>query len=167
MTALTLGFMPLTDCAPLLVAREMGFFAAEGLSVTLSREASWATIRDKVIFGALDGAHMLGPMAIAATLAADRPSAAMIAPMALNRNGAGITVSSDLAAAMRSASLSNVVAARRANGEPPLTFAVVFPYSIHNYALRGWLAATGVDPDGDVAIVVVHLNFVGPLLIPD
>lgn len=155
MTALTLGFMPLTDCAPLVVARDRGFFADEGLTVTLSREASWATIRDKVVFGALDGAHMLGPMAIATTLAADRPSAAMIAPMALNRNGAGITVSSDLAAAMRAAPLSDVVAARRANGEPPLTFAVVFPYSIHNYALRGWLAAAGVDPDRDVVIIVV------------
>lgn len=155
MTALTLGFIPLTDCAPLLVAREQGYFAAEGLSVTLSREASWATIRDKVTFGALDGAHMLGPMAIAATLTADRPSAALIAPMALNRNGAGISVSGALAAAMRSAPLSGIVAARRANGRPPLTFAVVFPWSIHNYALRGWLAAAGVDPDRDVTIVVV------------
>lgn len=155
MTALTLGFMPLTDCAPLIVARDKGFFAAEGLTVTLSREASWATVRDKVIFGALDGAHMLGPMAIAATLAADRPAAAVIAPMALNRNGAGITVSTALAAAMRATSLSDVVAARRAAGEPPLTFAVVFPYAVHNYALRGWLAAAGVDPDQDVNIVVV------------
>lgn len=155
MTALTLGFMPLTDCAPLVVAREKGFFAAEGLTVTLSREASWATIRDKVIFGALDGAHMLGPMAFAATLGADRASAAMIAPMALNRNGAGITVSATLAAAMRATSLSEVIASRRAAGEPPLTFAVVFPYAIHNYALRGWLAAAGVDPDRDVSIVVV------------
>lgn len=155
MTALTLGFMPLTDCAPLVVARDKGFFAEEGLAVSLSREASWATIRDKVTFGALDGAHMLGPMAIAATLAADRPSAAMIAPMALNRNGAGITVSTALAAAIRATSLAEVVAARRAAGEPPLTFAVVFPFSIHNYALRGWLAGAGVNPDRDAGIVVV------------
>lgn len=155
MTALALGFMPLTDCAPLLVARELGFFADEGLAVTLSREASWATIRDKVAFGALDGAHMLGPMTLAATLTASRESMAMIAPMALNRNGAGITVSGALAEAMRSASLAGVVAARRAAGQPALTFAVVFPHSIHNYALRGWLAAGGVDPDRDVTIVVV------------
>lgn len=155
MTDLTLGFMPLTDCAPLVVARDRGFFADEGLAVTLSREASWATLRDKVIFGALDGAHMLGPMAIAATLAAARPSAVMIAPMALNRNGAGITVSAALAAAMRASSLAEVVAARRAAGEPSLTFAMVFPYSFHNYALRDWLAAAGVDPDRDVSLVVV------------
>ncbi|MDP1738096.1 MAG: CmpA/NrtA family ABC transporter substrate-binding protein [Caulobacter sp.] len=155
MTALTLGFIPLTDCAPLMVAREKGFFSDEGLAVSLSREASWATLRDKVVFGALDGAHMLGPMAIAATLAADRPSAAMIAPMALNRNGAGITVSTALAEQMRERPLAAVIAARRAAGAPPLTFAVVFPFSIHNYALRDWLVAAGVDPDRDVSIVVV------------
>ena len=67
---LTLGFVPLTDAAPLLVAQARGFFAAEGLEVTLSREVSWATIRDKVAVGALDGAHMLAPLAIAATLSA-------------------------------------------------------------------------------------------------
>lgn len=155
MTALTLGFIPLTDCAPLVVAREMGFFADEGLAVTLSRGASWATIRDKVTFGALDGAHMLGPITLAATLAATRESAAMIAPIALNRNGAGITVSVGLAGEIAASSLARVVAARRRDGRPPLTFAVVFPYAIHNYALRGWLAAAGVDPNLDVSIVVV------------
>ena len=59
MNSLTLGFIPLTDCAPLVVAEAKGFFADEGLDVTLSREASWATIRDKVTVGALDAAHML------------------------------------------------------------------------------------------------------------
>ncbi len=155
MTALTLGFMPLTDCAPLVVARDLGFFADEGLAVTLSREASWATIRDKVTFGALDGAHMLGPITLAATLAATRESAAMIAPMALNRNGAGITVSVGLAQEIAASSLAEVVAARQVEGRPRLTFAVVFPYAIHNYALRAWLLAAGVDPNLDVSIIVV------------
>lgn len=154
MTALTLGFIPLTDCAPLIVARDKGFFADEGLDVTLSREASWATIRDKVAYGALDGAHMLGPMALAATLVAGRETAAMIAPLALNRNGAGITVSLALAERLATASLAEIVAARRAAGQTPLTFAVVFAFSIHNYALRGWLADAGVDPDRDVRVVV-------------
>ena len=67
-TNLRLGFIPLVDCAPLVVASEMGFFADQGLSVTLSREVSWANIRDKVAVGALDGAHMLGPMALASSL---------------------------------------------------------------------------------------------------
>ena len=62
---LRLGFVPLTDSAPLVVAKERGFFEAEGLKVELSREVSWATIRDKVAVGALDGAHMLAPMVLA------------------------------------------------------------------------------------------------------
>nr|WP_272886712.1 CmpA/NrtA family ABC transporter substrate-binding protein [Phenylobacterium aquaticum] len=162
-----LGFIPLTDCAPLVVAKAKGFFAAEGLDVTLSREASWATIRDKVAVGALDAAHMLAPMTLAATLGAGGEPTPMIAPLALNRNGSGVTVSTALAAALRQAdpvamaetpvtarALARVIAARKAAGAPPLTFAVVFPYSIHNYALRYWMSQAGVDPDRDVRIVV-------------
>ena len=63
---LRLGFIALSDCAPLVVAKELGFFEAEGLRVDLSREASWANVRDKVAVGALDGGHMLGPMTLAA-----------------------------------------------------------------------------------------------------
>jgi len=162
-----LGFIPLTDCAPLVVAQAKGFFAAEGLDVALSREASWATIRDKVAVGALDAAHMLAPMALAATLGAGGEPTPMIAPLALNRNGSGVTVSTALAGALRridpaamaetpvtARALAGVIAERRAAGAPPLTFAVVFPYSVHNYALRYWMSQAGVDPDRDVRIVV-------------
>ncbi|MCA0357466.1 MAG: ABC transporter substrate-binding protein [Proteobacteria bacterium] len=162
---LRLGFIPLTDCAPLAVAKVMGFFAEEGLEVALSREASWATVRDKVSLGALDGAHMLAPMALAVTEAGEGE---IIAPLALNQNGSAVTVSNALADAMRAAdpaslegplvtaeTLAGVVAARRARGEPPLTFAVVFPASMHNYLLRYWLAQGGVDPDQDVRLVVI------------
>ena len=169
---LKLGFIPLTDCAPLVVAKSLGFFTEEGLDVSLSREASWATIRDKVAVGALDGAHMLAPMALAAAAGATGgltldvgPS--LIAPMALNRNGSAITVSIALADAMRAAdpeamaeqpvsarALARVIAERAGRGLPPLTFAVVFPYSMHNYELRYWLAQAGIDPDRDVRLVV-------------
>ncbi|PLR21078.1 thiamine biosynthesis protein [Caulobacter zeae] len=169
---LKLGFIPLTDCAPLVVAKSLGFFAEEGLDVSLSREASWATIRDKVAVGALDGAHMLAPMALAAAAGASGgltldvgPS--LIAPMALNRNGSAITVSKSLADAMRAAdpqamaeqpvsarALAKVIAERAGQGAAPLTFAVVFSYSMHNYELRYWLAQAGVDPDKDVRLVV-------------
>ena len=67
-TRLRLGFVPLCDAAPLLVAKDRGFFAEQGLEVELTREASWASIRDKVAVGALDGAQMLAPMPLAATL---------------------------------------------------------------------------------------------------
>ncbi len=163
MSSLTLGFIPLTDCAPLVVAEAKGFFADQGLDVTLSREASWATLRDKVTVGALDAAHMLAPMALAATAGAGGPVAPMIAPLALAVNGAGVTLSNRLSQAlpMGARSLQEIAGAlaafigqRRAGGEPPLTFAVVFPYSMHNYALRYWLAEAGVDLDRDVRLVV-------------
>jgi two-component system, oxyanion-binding sensor len=162
---LRLGFIPLTDCAPLAVAQALGFFEEEGLNVALEREASWATIRDKVAAGVLDGAHMLAPMALAATAAGEGE---ILAPLALNQNGSAVTVSTALAEAIlavdpqalsqtpiTAAALAKVVAVRRENGQPPLTFAVVFPYSMHNYLLRYWLAQGGVDPDRDVRLVVI------------
>ncbi len=151
MTSLTLGFIPLTDCAPLVVAAHKGFFAAEGLEITLSREASWATVRDKVAFGTLDGAHMLGPMVVAAALGLASPAVPLIAPMALNRGGGGITLSTRLLEQV--AAFGSLKAALAARSEPA-TFAVVFPYSIHAYALRGWLEGQGVVPDIDARIVV-------------
>lgn len=150
LSELTLGFIPLTDCAPIVAAEALGFFEEEGLAVALIREASWATIRDKLAVGALDGAHMLAPMALAA-------DGAILAPLTLNRNGSAITVSTDLAARVgpRGEGLAEVVASRRAGGQGPLTFGVVFPQSVHNYLLRAWLADQGIDPDRDVRIVVI------------
>jgi len=154
---LTLGFLPLNDAAPLIVAREKGFFAAEGLDVELSREASWATVRDKVAVGALDGAHMLAPLVLATSLGLGSELTAMIAPMALNRNGAAVTVSRRLgeAAGGDASALARLIARRREEGASQLTFAVVFPYSIHNYLLRDWMADAGIHPDRDVRLTVV------------
>lgn len=162
---LRLGFIPLTDCAPLAAAHALGFFEEEGLNVELVREGSWATIRDKVTVGALDGAHMLAPMALAVTASGEGE---ILAPLALNQNGSAVTVSTALAAAIAAvdpealsqvpvtaAALAKVVAARRERGQGPLTFAVVFPYSMHNYLLRYWLAQGGIDPDRDVRLVVI------------
>jgi NitT/TauT family transport system ATP-binding protein/nitrate/nitrite transport system substrate-binding protein len=160
-TALTLGFVPLTDCALLAVAKEKGLFAAEGLEVTLSREASWANIRDKVALGVLDGAHMLAPMALALTLGIGDQPTPMAAPMALNVNGSSLGVSAALAEALpdesglSAAGLKRVLDQRRAEGRAPPAFAVVFPHSLHNYMLRYWLAEAGIDPDADVRITVV------------
>jgi len=156
---LTLGFVPLNDAAPLVVAKERGFFAAEGLQVRLSREVSWATVRDKVATGALDGAHMLAPIPLACTVGAGGDAQPMIAPMALNRSGAAFTLSRRLTVYMapdepRREALVRMIAERRAQGEPQFVFAVVFSYSMHNYLLRYWLAEGGIDPDHDVRIVV-------------
>jgi ABC-type nitrate/sulfonate/bicarbonate transport system substrate-binding protein len=162
---LRLGFIPLTDCAPLAAAHALGFFEEEGLNVELVREASWATIRDKVAVGALDGAHMLAPMALAATANGEGE---ILAPLALNQNGSAVTVSIALAEAIgvidpwvsgaspiTAAGLAKVVAARKTSGQRQLTFAVVFPYSMHNYLLRYWLAQAGIDPDHDVRLIVI------------
>jgi ABC-type nitrate/sulfonate/bicarbonate transport system substrate-binding protein len=163
MTALALGFIPLTDCAPLVVAEAKGFFDDEGLAVSLNREASWATVRDKVTMGVLDGAHMLAPMALAAAAGASGPATPMIAPLALAVNGAGFTLSKPITASLAletwtpsavADALARFIAARAAQGEAPLTFAMVFPFSMHNYALRYWLAQAGVDPDRDVRLTV-------------
>ncbi|HEY4028943.1 MAG TPA: CmpA/NrtA family ABC transporter substrate-binding protein [Caulobacteraceae bacterium] len=154
---LKLGFIALTDCAPLVVASELGLFEDEGLDVTLSREASWANIRDKVAAGALDGAHMLAPMAL---------TAPVIAPLSLNANGSSITLSKALAEQVRGLdddepsprtahALRRAIDRRVELGERPLTFAVVFPFSIHAYLLRYWLADAGIDPDHDVRLTVV------------
>lgn len=166
-TDLRLGFIPLNDCAPLVVAKELGFFESEGLNVVLSREASWANVRDKVAVGALDGGHMLGPMTLAASMGVGGERTPMTVPLSLNLNGSAVTVSTALAQALRAidpdgmaqrplsaAPLAKLIAARRAEGEPPLRFAVVFSYSMHNYELRYWLAAAGIDPDRDVRLTV-------------
>ena len=164
---LRLGFIPLVDCAPLAVARETGLFAAEGLNVTLSREASWANVRDKVQAGLLDGAHMLGPMTLAASLGVGGERVPMIAPLSLNLNGSAITVSTSLAREMRALdpeamsarpraarALARAIQARRDRGDRPLAFATVFPFSMHNYELRWWMAEAGVDPDRDLRLTI-------------
>lgn len=159
-----LGFAPLTDSAPLIAAQALGFLADEGLEAELAREVSWATVREKVAVGALDGAHMLAPMALAAGLDAQVPP--ILAPMALAHGGAAIALSSRLAEAAGSdaAGLARLIARRREEGASPLTLAVVYPYSIHNYLLRAWLGQAGVDPGAGVRMTVAAPSRMAELL---
>ncbi|MGE0421816.1 MAG: CmpA/NrtA family ABC transporter substrate-binding protein [Reyranellaceae bacterium] len=167
-TELDLGFIALVDSAPLIVARECGFFADEGLSVRLVRQASWAAIRDLVESGVLDGAHMLAAMPLASTLGLSGRRVPMAAPMSLSINGNGVTLSCALAEEVEAGrdgsgsdtlstarALCTAIARRRDAGLPPPTFGVVFQHSSHNYMLRYWLAAGGIDPDRDVRLLVV------------
>lgn len=162
------GFIPLVDCALPVIAREQGFARAEGLDLVLERDVSWANIRDKVNLGHLDCAHMLAAMPIAATLGIAQVRVPVIAPLALGFNGNAITVSRNLFARMAAmgpvrdgdpaamaAALARVIADMRAAGDEPLTFGMVFPFSCHNYELRYWLAAGGIDPDRDIRLVVI------------
>lgn len=165
---LALGFIPLTDCAPLVIAQEKGIFSRYGLEVTLSKETSWANIRDKVALGILDGAQMLAPMVLGMSCGVGPVRKPMITALSLDLNGNAITVSNALYASMyacapleasvpgRSAHvLKQVIDARRYAGEKPLTFATVFPTATHTYELRYWMASAGINPDRDVRLVVV------------
>ena len=163
-TRLRVGMLPLVDAVPLLVARDQGFFAAQGLDVHLSLEASWAGIRDKLATGMLDAAQLLAPMTLAANLGVDRFGVPMEAAIILSRNGNSITVSDELFLAMGSPSpdpaesgraLRRVIEADRAAGRPRRNFAHVFPFSSHHYLLRDWFDAAGIDPDRDVNLVVI------------
>jgi ABC-type nitrate/sulfonate/bicarbonate transport system substrate-binding protein len=165
---ITVGFIPLLDCACIVAAVEQGFARAEGLDVTLARETSWANIRDRLIVGHFDAAHLLGPMAVASTLGVGHLKVPLIAPFALGLGGNAITVSIPLWEHMaregaelggnprtQGTALARVVAARAREYEEPLTFGMVYPFSCHNYELRYWLAAVGIDPERDVRLVVI------------
>ncbi len=157
--ALKLGFIALNDAALLIVAKERGLFEAENLNVELVREVSWATVRDKLNVGVLDGAQMLGPLALATSVGAGGGEPVpLVAALALNLNGPTVTLSSRLSAALSPGSqatgLARLVGRRREEGASPITLAVVFPYSTHNYILRDWLARAGIAPDRDVRFVV-------------
>jgi ABC-type nitrate/sulfonate/bicarbonate transport system substrate-binding protein len=165
---LRIGFIPLADAAALIVAVDKGFAAAEGLDIELVREVSWSNVRDKLNIGLFDAAHLLAPVAIASSLGLGHVKVPIVAPFGLGVNGNAITISPALYAAIAAAAdgnlidpmtsaraLARVVARRRAKGEEPLTFGMTFPFSTHNYHLRFWMAAGGVDPNEDVRLVVL------------
>ncbi|HQS11188.1 MAG: nitrate transporter [Rhizobiales bacterium 24-66-13] len=176
MRRLAMGFIPLTDAAVLIAAAERGFSMAEGLEIDLHKEVSWANIRDKVNVGLLDGAHMLGPLAIASSLGLGHVRVPLVVPFALNLNGSAVTIAKDVYAEMgdtgidlstapaAARALGRVVAQRRAAGREPLIFASVYSFSTHTYLVRNFLKAGGVDPDRDVRLVVIPPPFMAESL---
>ena len=167
-TPLRIGFIPLCDAAALIVAVDKGFTADEGLDVSLVREVSWSNVRDKLNIGLFDAAHLLAPVAIASSLGLGHVKVPIVAPFNLGLNGNAITVSPALHAAIMAEiegdrldpmvtalALARVVTKRRKSGAEPLTFGMTFPFSTHNYQLRFWMAAGGIDPDEDVHLVVL------------
>ncbi|MBX2804340.1 MAG: ABC transporter substrate-binding protein [Hyphomicrobiales bacterium] len=166
------GFLPLVDAALLIATREKGFAETEGLELKLVRETSWANIRDRMAVGHFQCAHILAPMPIAAMLGLSPMPVDIIAPMALGLGGNAITVSNALYDAMNAVgeltelearqaglAIGRVIEARRRNGHGKLVLAVVHSHSAHNYDLRYWLYASGIDPDRDVEIVIVPPPF--------
>lgn len=157
---LTLGFIKLTDMAPLAIAQEKGFFEDEGLYVTLQPQANWKVLLDGVISGQLDGAHMLAGQPLAATIGYGT-KAHVVTPLSMDLNGNAVTVSNKVWAEMKpglalgadgkpvhpisAAALRPAVEASEAEGKP-FNMGMVFPVSTHNYELRYWLAAGGLNP---------------------
>lgn len=174
MRPLRIGFIPLVDSAPLVVAHAVGFAREEGLSLELVREASWATLRDKLAIGVIDAAHLLAPIAVASKIGVGNPKPPFAAIMSLSMNGNAISLSRALFDEMRghaphvdrhdilakARALAAVIAAREKRGAPRLTFAIVHPISPHNYELRYVLGAAGIDPDSDIDLVVVPPPYV-------
>jgi NitT/TauT family transport system ATP-binding protein len=164
----TAGFMPLLDSALLVAAKEKGFAEAESVALSLVRETSWANIRDRLAVSHFQVAHMLAPMPVACNLGLTPLSVPTIVPMALGLGGNAVTVSNSLWERMADfgaeqdfdpaavgVALKQVVLERDAKSDRQLRFAVVHPYSGHNYELRYWLAACGIDLARDVEIIIV------------
>ncbi len=163
-TVVRAGFIPLVDSAALVVAARKGFATAEGLAIELVQHTSWAALRDRLAVGHLDVAHMLAPQPIAASLGVGGFAVPMAVPMALGLGGNAITVSTDLWSELQAAgavagggpaALGAALKAVVARRPRPLIFAMVHPFSSHNYELRYFLAAAGIHPDKDVRLTVV------------
>jgi ABC-type nitrate/sulfonate/bicarbonate transport system substrate-binding protein len=165
---LRIGYIPLTDAAALIIAVDKGFAGGEGLTVELVREVSWSNVRDKLNIGLFDAAHLLAPLAIASNLGIGHVKVSLCAPFMLGLNGNAITVSRGLYDVLTLAAdgdlsdprisakaLARVVTERRRRAAEPVTFGMTFPFSTHNYQLRFWMAAGGIDPDEDVRLVVL------------
>lgn len=168
---LTAGFLPLLDSALLVLAHELGIAEEEGFTLGLTRESSWANIRDRTALGHFDIALVLAPMPIAANLGLTPIATPMVAPVMTGLGNNAITVSANLWAQMADAGAPGDLVAGPAgkalaqvvrSTARKLRFGVVHQTSSHNYELRYWLAASGIDPDRDLEIVVLP-----PPLLPE
>lgn len=148
-----IGFIPLTDCAPIIVAAEMGFDKKYGIKITPSKEASWAAIRDKTVNGELHAAHVLYGLVYGVQLGIGGQQKDMAVLMTLNHNGQAITLSNQLKdkGVKDGKSLKRVMA----NENRDYTFAQTFPTGTHAMWLNYWLATNGIDPIKDVKNIVV------------
>ena len=157
---LTFGFIKLTDMAPLAIAKEKGFFEDEGLFVSVEAQSNWKNVLDRVIDGQLDGSHMLAGQPIAAGAGFGR-QAELVTPFSMDLNGNAITVSNDVWSKMKpnvpvgsdgkpehpiKADALKPVITEYKNSGKPFKMGMVFPVSTHNYEIRYWLAAAGINP---------------------
>ncbi len=143
-----LGFIPLTDCSPLVMAKELGLFKKYGVNVELSKEASWANVRDKILTGELDGAHCLYSMPFSVyTGVGGKAGSEMKIAMMLNVNGQAITLSNDFCGKVGFKQMNKVtpIVAAKLKAEREVTFAMTFPGGTHDLWLRNWMSIAGLN----------------------
>jgi len=173
MTPIRIAFLPLTDCAILVAAKERGFAEKHGIALELVRDVSWATIRDRLVYRQVECAHLLAPLAVAVSLGLSQHAAPLAAPFKLSLNGNAIAFSRALAEAVGGTPGNRVRqpartvqrlagALRKLDRKPVL--AVVHRFSSHALMLRYWLAYAGIDPDQDVELRVLPPPFMATAL---
>lgn len=161
-TSVTCGYLPLVDSAPIIIAKELRFAAREGIDLSLARQPSWSALRDRLMFGQIDFAHMLSPMPIAMSLGLGGVSAQIDALMVLSVNGTVIGVSNDLAQRMHAAGWVNTFndPARTSRAlleakSSPIRIGVPFAFSAHRLLLGYWLARDSNFDKSKVEIITV------------
>ena len=149
-----IGYVPLVDAAPLLIAEHLGLFEKQGVDVELQREAGWATVREKILYHQLDAAHAPAGLALSLRLGANGHQCRSLAPFVFNSNGNAITLSRDLyeRGVCDAATLLKLI---RSSQQHLYTFGVVAFWSSHHILLRDWMLAGGIDPDHDVRIIML------------
>src|SRR6266542_3742532 len=151
------GIIALTDCSSIVMAHELGLFKKHGIESIISKEASWAVIRDRLTLGENQATHMLFGMPFASTMGLlGSPKKPMIIPFVLNRNGQAITLEKELLTkgAKTPETLKPQVEAAKQAGTP-LTFAMTFPPGTHAMWTRYWLASGGIHPDKDITLITI------------
>ena len=151
------GIIALTDCSSIVMAHELGLFKKHGIESTISKEASWAVIRDRLTLGENQGTHLLLGTAYAMTMGLQgSPVKPTIIPCYLNRNGQAITLTKALLdkGAKTPAQIKPLAAEAKAKGSP-MTFAMTYPPGTHAMWMRYWLASGGINPDRDVTLITI------------
>jgi nitrate/nitrite transport system substrate-binding protein len=143
-----LGFIPLTDCSPIVMAKELGLFKKYGVEVIVTKESSWANVRDKILTGELDGAHCLYSMPFSVyTGVGGKAGSEMKIAMMLNVNGQAITLSNDFCGKVGFKQMNKItpVVAAKLKAEKEVTFAMTFPGGTHDLWLRNWMSIAGLN----------------------
>ena len=151
------GIIALTDCSSIVMAHELGLFKKHGIESIISKEASWAAIRDKLTLGENQATHMLFGMPFSSSMGLlGSPVKPMIIPFVLNRNGQAITLENDLKAkGIRTPQALKPIVDEAKKAGKPMTFAMTFPPGTHAMWTRYWLAAGGINPDKDVTLITI------------